>query len=70
VFTSTNSPIHKLGQGVIQDDPQTFLFNMGDMHRPSQKIGDDMEFQKGIHIFSLGNLRSFSFVWTFETNSF
>jgi hypothetical protein len=73
VFTSINSPVHKFGQGVLQDGLQTLLFDLVDMHRPSPNMEEDIEFQRVLNVkqilekLSLRKLRSFSFVWTFET---
>jgi hypothetical protein len=47
VFTSINSPLHKIRQGVLQDGLENMLFDLGDMHRPSLKIKEDVKFQKG-----------------------
>jgi hypothetical protein len=46
VFTSINSPVHKLGQQVLRDGLQTLFFDLDDMHRPSPKIKEVMEFLK------------------------
>jgi hypothetical protein len=50
VFTNANSLVHKFGQGVPQDSPQTLFFILYDMHRPTPKIKEVMEFQKGLSI--------------------
>jgi hypothetical protein len=68
--------VYKLGQGVLQNGLQPLLFDLGDMHRPSPKMEEDIEFQKGLSVkqilefASLGNLKSFSHVWTSETIAF
>jgi hypothetical protein len=46
VSTSINPPVHKIGQGVLQDGLQTFLFNLVDMHTPYPNIEEDMKFSK------------------------
>jgi hypothetical protein len=48
VFTNTNTPVHKLGQGFLQDSLQTLLFDLNDMYTPSPKIEEVVEFAKGI----------------------
>jgi hypothetical protein len=75
VFTSINPPLYKLGQGVFHDGLKILLFDRGDMHRPSPAIEESTEFYRGLSVkqiqefcLSLGNLRFFSSVWTFETN--
>jgi hypothetical protein len=60
VFTSINSLAHKLGQGVLQDGLQTLIFGLGDMHRPSPNMEEDMEFQKGL---SVKKILEFTFLW-------
>jgi hypothetical protein len=35
---------------MLQTDLQTMLFNMDDMHTPTLKIEEDMEFQKGLSV--------------------
>jgi hypothetical protein len=35
VFTNANPPVHKLGQGALQDDLQTLVYDLDDMYRPS-----------------------------------
>jgi hypothetical protein len=74
VFTSINSSVHIIGQGVLRG-LQTLLFYLVDMHRPSLNIEEVMEFQIGLSVKQimefacLENLRFFSSVWTFETNA-
>jgi hypothetical protein len=58
VFTIINSPLHKIGQGVLQDGIGSFLFDPGHMHIPTLKINEDIEFQ-GWLIVKL-NWRNFS----------
>jgi hypothetical protein len=48
VFSNANTPVHKLGQGVLQDDLQIRFYDRGDMHIPSHKIEDVIEFQKKV----------------------
>jgi hypothetical protein len=48
VLTNTNSSAHRRGQGVHHTDLQTLLFNLGDMHKPTPKIEDVMEFPNGL----------------------
>ncbi len=50
VFTSINSPVHKLGQGVLQDGLQTLLFDLVDMYRLSHKIEEVIEFQRRLSV--------------------
>jgi hypothetical protein len=50
VFTNINSPLHKLGQGVLQDGLETSLFDLSDMHRPTLKMEKDMEFERGLSV--------------------
>jgi hypothetical protein len=38
--------VHKLGQRVLRDGLQTLFFDLEDMHRPSLKIEEVMEFPK------------------------
>jgi hypothetical protein len=58
VCTIINSPLHKIGQGVLQDGLENFLFDLGDMRRSTLKIKEDIEFQRGL-IVKL-NWRNFS----------
>jgi hypothetical protein len=51
--TSINSPVHNLGQGVLQDDLETLFFDLGDMHRLTVKMEEDMEFDKGLSVKQL-----------------
>jgi hypothetical protein len=39
-----NPLVLKLGQGILHDGLQTFLFYMIDMHRPTPNIQEVMEF--------------------------
>jgi hypothetical protein len=50
VLANTNSSAHKRGQGVHHTDLQTLFFDLGDMYRPTPKIEDVMEFQKGLSV--------------------
>jgi hypothetical protein len=76
VPTSINLLVYKLGQGVLQDGIQTLLFDLGDKDKPSPNMEQDREFQRGLSVkqilkfASLGNLRSFSDIWTSETIAF
>jgi hypothetical protein len=45
-----NSLVHNLGQGALQDDLQTLFFDLGDMHRPTLKMEEDMEFEIGLSV--------------------
>jgi hypothetical protein len=74
VFTSINSTVQKFGQGVLQDGLEILLFDLGDMHRPTLKREEDMEFERGLSakkileiLLSLKILITFSCVLTFET---
>jgi hypothetical protein len=49
VFTNANPPVHKLGQGALQDDVQTLFYDMNDMHRPSHKIEEVIKFKKKLN---------------------
>jgi hypothetical protein len=44
MFTITNTPVHKLEQGVLQDDLQTLIYDLDDIRRPSHKIEEIIEF--------------------------
>jgi hypothetical protein len=61
VFTSINSPLEKIGQGVLQDGLEILHFNLGDMQRETLKMELDMEFEKVLsvkqilEIFQSGN---------------
>jgi hypothetical protein len=44
VSTSINPSVHKIGQGVLQDGLNTFLFDLVDMHTTYTNIEEDMEF--------------------------
>jgi hypothetical protein len=35
-------------QGVLHDDLQRLYYDLGDMHTPTLKIKENMEFQKGL----------------------
>jgi hypothetical protein len=35
---------------MLQTDIQTMLFNLDDMHIPTQEIDEDMEFQRGLSV--------------------
>jgi hypothetical protein len=50
VSTSINSPVLKLGDGVLQDGLQILLFDLVDMYRLSHKIEEVIEFQKLISV--------------------
>jgi hypothetical protein len=50
VLTSINSPVHKHGQGVLHDGLETLLFDMGDMHRPTLNMVEDMEFERELSV--------------------
>jgi hypothetical protein len=50
VFTSINSPLEKIGQGVLQDGLEILHFNLGDMHRETLKMELDMEFEKVLSV--------------------
>jgi hypothetical protein len=50
VLINANSSSHKHGQGVHHSDLRSLLFDLGDMHRPSPNMEEDMEFAKGIII--------------------
>jgi hypothetical protein len=68
--------VHNLGQGAIQDDLETLFFDLGDMHRPTLNMKENMEFEKGLivkqilEILQSGKLRMLSCVLTFETITF
>jgi hypothetical protein len=42
--------MHKLGQTVLQDVLAPLLFDLGDMHRPTLKMEEDMEFERGLSV--------------------
>jgi hypothetical protein len=50
VSTSINSPVLKLGDGVLQDGLQILIFDLVDMYRLSHKIEEVIEFQKLISV--------------------
>jgi hypothetical protein len=50
VLINANLSSHKHGQGVQHSDLRSLLFDLGDMHRPSPNMEEDMEFAKGIII--------------------
>jgi hypothetical protein len=51
--------MHKLGEGVPHDDPQRLFYALDDLHRPTPKIEEVMNFEKGSSIKqSLEILRS------------
>jgi hypothetical protein len=50
VFTSINLLVLQHGQGVLQDGLQTLHFDLGDMHRPSQNMEEDMEFERRLSV--------------------
>jgi hypothetical protein len=61
---------------MLQTDLQTILFNLDDVHIPTPKIEEDMEFQRGLsvkqflEIFLSGQkLTLLSCISTFETIS-
>jgi hypothetical protein len=75
VHPNANPTLPNIRQGVIQDDLQTFLFHMSDMHILTLKIEKDMEFQRGLvlkqflEILNFSeNLITFNCVLIFETN--
>jgi hypothetical protein len=75
VRPNANPTLPNIRQGVIQDDLQTFLFHMSDMHTLTLKIEKDMEFQRGLvlkqflEILNFSeNLITFNCVLIFETN--
>jgi hypothetical protein len=39
--------LEKFGQGVLKDGLQTLLFDLGDMHKQSSNMEEDIEFQTG-----------------------
>jgi hypothetical protein len=39
--------LKKFGQGVLKDGLQTLLFDLGDMHKQSSNMEEDIEFQTG-----------------------
>jgi hypothetical protein len=47
---SINSPLHDIGQGVLQDGLETLLFDLGDMHRPTLNMEEDMGFERGLSV--------------------
>jgi hypothetical protein len=58
VCTSINPPVHKFGQGVLEDGLETLLLDLGDMHRPSLNIEEDMEFPRGLSVKQILEIRS------------
>jgi hypothetical protein len=50
VFTIANKLVHQPGEGVLQTDLQTILVNLGDMHGPTLRIEEDMEFPRGLSV--------------------
>jgi hypothetical protein len=64
--------VHNLEQGVLQDGVETLFFDLGDMHRPTIKMEEDMEFERGLSVKQIlkcchVKLIMFSCVLTFET---
>jgi hypothetical protein len=76
VPTIVITPLYQIGQEVFQTEIKVLVFNLVGMHTPSPTIEEDVEFQRGLRVKQilefahLENLRSFSLVWTFETNAF
>jgi hypothetical protein len=74
VFTNTNTPAHKPRQGVLQDDVQIFLYDLGDMNRPSHQIEEVIKFQKELTDKEIWEkvsrkLMMFTSILTIETNT-
>jgi hypothetical protein len=42
--------VHNLGQGALQDDLETLFFDLCEMHRPTLRMEEDMEFEIGISV--------------------
>jgi hypothetical protein len=50
VLTNINSPVPKVGQGVIQDGLQTLLFSLNDMHMLTLNIEEVTRYPNGLSI--------------------
>jgi hypothetical protein len=50
VSTSITSPLYKRGQNVLHDGLQSLLFHLSYMHALTPKIGEGIEFQKGLSV--------------------
>jgi hypothetical protein len=66
----------QFGQKVLHGDLQRLYYNLGDMHTPTPKIKEDIEFQRGLIVkllswtfFPSVRIELYSSVWTFETNT-
>jgi hypothetical protein len=69
-----NPPYLLLEQEVIHSDLQTLYYDLGDIHKPTSQIEEDIEFQIGLIIkLNLGKISNmktelYSSVWTLKTN--
>jgi hypothetical protein len=50
VFTSINSQLHKIEQGFLQDGLETLLSDLGDIHRPTLNMEEDMLFERELSV--------------------
>jgi hypothetical protein len=50
VSTITNTPLYQPGQRVFQTETKVLFFNLVDMHTPSPKIEEDIEFPKVLYV--------------------
>jgi hypothetical protein len=55
VLTNKNSPLVKLGQGVLQDDLSASFYDLDDMHILNLKIVEDIKFQIGSSVKQILN---------------
>jgi hypothetical protein len=75
VPTIANVPLYQTGHGVFQTKLKVLLFNLVDMHTPSPRMEEDIKFPGVLNVKQilefacLKILRSFSPVWTLQTNA-
>jgi hypothetical protein len=50
VSTTAQTPLYQIGQGVFQTELKVLLINLVDMHTPSPKIEEDIEFLKVLNV--------------------
>jgi hypothetical protein len=50
VFTSIILPLHKIGDGVLQYGLEILIFDLGDMHRPTLKMEEYIEFKRRLSV--------------------
>jgi hypothetical protein len=61
-------------QGVLHGGPQRLYYDLNDMHKPTLKIKEDMEFQRGLIVKLNWRTCSLEFelyrsVWNLKTNT-